>query len=230
LAAFLIAVFANFLFQLFQKPTEIARYAAGDVRLSPEELWLRYADLFHAHATRDMTPDFLAALAYVESSGNAFAAPRWEIRAISNWRRWYSPRSSAAGLMQFTDATFDRAREYCVHQGRVVHRGAWQDLDACWFSGWSTRLSPSDSIEAAAAYLQSQVDESLGAVRSRVSLRDRQRLAAVIHLCGPGRAGELISSRFLPGKLSPCGKQSPGEYVRRVEQMRTRFLSISRGR
>lgn len=220
-----VALGANFAVQVVRKPTELLRFAAGGAGLSEAGLWERYGTLFEAHATADMTPEFLAALAYAESSGDGLAAPAWRLSLRDpDWTRVYAPPSSAVGLMQFTEDTFRRYRRYCVHGGRVAEARPWYDPRGCWFTGLSTRLSPSNSIEVTAAYLQRLADRTApGATRAQ-----RQRLGAVIHLCGPGAAARLTAARFRLKSLGPCGGQSAVRYARRVEALRDRFALLAR--
>lgn len=218
------ALGANFAVQVARKPTELLRFAAGGEALSEAGLWERYGPLFRAHATEDMTPEFLAALAYTESSGDGLAAPAWRFSwRDRDWTRVYAPPSSAVGLMQFTEETFRRYRRFCVHRGRVAEARPWYDPRGCWFTALSTRLSPSHSIEVTAAYLQ----HLAGRMAGGATRAQRQRLGAAIHLCGPSAGGRLVDARFRLEALGLCGGQPAARYVRRVEALRDRFALLA---
>ena len=57
-----------------------------------------------------MTPDFLAAIAQVEGSGNPVARTYWRWSWRRNFFEVYRPASSAVGMYQITDGTFAEAR------------------------------------------------------------------------------------------------------------------------
>ena len=219
LVLLLLAAAVNFVLQIARKPTELLRYMAGPGGYSEARLWRKYGEDFRANATRDMTPEFLAAMAYLESSGDQLAAPAWRVNLTRDMTRIYAPASSAVGLFQFTEETFSRASQYCVRGGKVTR---------CWFPALKTRLSPSDSTEIAAGYLQHQVDAFLARRGIKASRPRRQRLAAVIHLCGPGKADALVAGKFRPEAVGMCGNQSAAAYVRRIEVLRAHFARLAR--
>ena len=57
-----------------------------------------------------MTPELLAALAQVEGAGNPVARTYWRWRLSWNPLELYRPASSAVGMYQITDATFQEAK------------------------------------------------------------------------------------------------------------------------
>jgi hypothetical protein len=173
-----------------------------------------------------MTPEFLGALAYMESSGDALAAPRWRFSLTRGWTRAYAPPSSAVGLFQFTDETFERARHLCVRKGKVAHEGHWYDSSACGFTGLAVRVSPWDATEITAAYLQDQLDRGPAALKKATRVQ-RQRVAAVIHLCGPGKTRPFILARYEPKSVGLCAGQSASAYVHLVERYRKVFAKLS---
>jgi len=71
------------------------------------------------------------------------------------------------------------------------------------------------------------------AVRSRAkppTLREKQRLAALIHLCGPGVAGPFVRRGFAPAPGQRCGTHDVRTYLERVEAMERTFAGLaSRG-
>jgi hypothetical protein len=64
-------------------------------------------------------------------------------------------------MYQFTDGTFDEARELCIHDHRVVADGPWYAWRSCWFNWLYTRVVPTNAIEMASAYLDVNVARAL---------------------------------------------------------------------
>jgi hypothetical protein len=222
-----LALAINLAYQVFRKPTELFFPVSGALYKTPAETWDTYAPIFRRHATRTMTPDLLAALAQVEGSGNPIVRTYWRLswsaRPFEIWR----PASSAVGMYQFTDGTFDEARQWCIHDHAVVADGPWNDWHSCWFNALYARVVPSHSVEMASAYL----DVKVAAVLARrgaggASLAQRQQLAAVIHLCGAGAGDTFAARRFRLAGGQRCGDHSVAEYVARVEQMRAVFRRL----
>src|SRR5690606_37067667 len=173
------------LYQVVRRPSELFFPVSGALYKTPSQTWATYAPLFRRHSTAVMTPDLLAALAQVEGSGNPVARTYWRFKMTYEPFEIYRPASSAVGMYQITDGTFAEARRYCIRNHRVAEQGAWHDLDACWFNGLYTRVIPTHAIEMTSAYLDRRVAETL--VRAGIgnaTLRDKQTLAAVVHLCG----------------------------------------------
>jgi Transglycosylase SLT domain len=126
------------------------------------------------------TPELLAALAQVESTGNPVARTYWRWQLTWNPFAVYKPASSAVGMYQMTDAAYAEAARYCIRGNAVV------DTD-CGFTGLYTRAVPSHAIELAAVYLDHDVAAVLArAPDAAASPQQKQDLAAFIHLCGAG--------------------------------------------
>ncbi|MFA6093297.1 MAG: transglycosylase SLT domain-containing protein [Elusimicrobiota bacterium] len=204
----------NFFVQVARKPTELLRFARFGSEKSVHRTWKEFEAEFREHGTRVITPEFLAALAQVESSGNPYAQPAWVWRWSKDPSRIYGPPSSAVGLMQITDGNLETAGRFCIREGRV----STQD---CWFNPLYARLSPADSVEMTAAFLHSQVQRM---APQKASLRQRQELAAVIHLCGPEKGLPFVRSGFDAQSLGSCGTQPVVAYVRRVMQYHREIL------
>jgi hypothetical protein len=81
-----------------------------------------------------------------------------------------------------------------------------------------------------AAYLhQSVVDTLRSRGNATISLTQKQKLAAVIHLCGLKR-GETFAARgfrVIPGER--CGTHSLGRYLTEVDLMKKRFARLRAG-
>jgi hypothetical protein len=205
----------NFLVQIYRKPTELLRFARLGRAKTPKETWGEYREDFTRYATDVITADFLAALVQVESSGDSLASPAWTWHWSASPWGLYGPPSTAVGLLQITKGNFEAASGLCVKDGR------------CQSSILRSRLNASHSIEMTSAFLHSNVRKLLAGSRRRVSLRDRQKLAAVIHLCGPNKGPALIRSRFDTDALGSCGAQPVGSYVRLVMRYRARFSQLA---
>jgi hypothetical protein len=206
----------NFLVQIARKPAEALGMLGLGKSRGIAETWRVYSRDFQRHATEVAAPTFLAAMAQVESSGNRLATPKWRFRWSGSSWSWFAPESTSVGLFQFTNGTFERARRFCIHKGQVVRDGPWNDWDSCWFNWAYLRISASDSIEMTSAYLHHQVMTSLAG--RKTSLTNQRRLAAVIHLCGPGRARTFIRSGFSLPSAGLCGRHSVQRYVETIER------------
>jgi hypothetical protein len=229
IAVVLVAVSANWIYQVIRKPTELFFPVSGVLLKSPEETWDAYAPIFRRHSTAVMTPEFLAALAQVEGSGNPVARTYWRMSLALNPFEIYRPASSAVGMYQITDGTFELARRYCIHDHRAVEDGPWDDRRSCWFNAFYSRVIPSHAVEMTSALLDRQVAGILARHGIRqATVAERQRLAAVIHLCGAG-AGAAYARRglaFAPGQR--CGSHDPRHYVAKVAAMQRVFGRLSR--
>jgi hypothetical protein len=221
---------ANFAYQVWRKPAELWALAGGPAPRTPRGTWAAYGASFRVHATDVMSPYLLAALAQQESAGDPLALPAWRWQWTLDPFRIYAPASSAAGMLQLTDAAFAEARQLCVHRGRVARAGRWYDLEACWFNALYTRALASHAIEMTSAWLTVLVGDTLRAARAeRAGPTERQRLAATLHLCGP-RAGLALARRgfrLLPDER--CGAHALGPYLARIETLVRQFERLDRG-
>ena len=218
---------ANWAFQTFQKPSEIFFPLEHSLKKHPMETWKQYESLFHEHATSTITPEFLAALAQVESGGNPVAQTYWRWQLTWNPLTWYQPASSAVGMFQITDGTFSEAKRYCIHDHIVVEDGPWHDWRSCWFNSLYTRIVPSHAIELTAALLDRQVTQTIRR-RKRMTFKQKQDLAAIIHLCGAG-AGRAYAARGF--RLSPrqrCGDHDVKNYLTKIHGLKQRFANRAR--
>jgi len=220
----------NWGYQVIRKPTELLFPVSGALAKSPPETWRTYGSLFAAHATAVITPDLLAALAQVESAGNPVARTYWRWRPTANPLAWYQPASSAVGMYQITDGTFQEAKRYCVHDHVVVEDGPWHDVGSCWFNSLYTRIVPSHAIELTAAWLDRSATRTLaGRQIVAATLQQRQDLAAVIHLCG-ARAGDAFAARgFQVTVRQQCGDHDVRHYLAQVNALKRHFARLAAG-
>ena len=220
----------NVVYQVAHKPAELLGLVFRPAPLTPAETWARFGSEFRTHSTDLVRPELLAALAHAESQGDPLARTAWQWRWTWNPFAFYAPASSAVGLFQMTDAAFAEGRQLCVHDHRVAHAGAWYDLHACWFPALYLRTVPAHAIEMTAARLHEHLVEILGADRAaRTGLRSRERLAAVIHLCGPARGAAFARRGFRVAPAEACGAHDLAAYLARVERNTLSFEHLARG-
>jgi hypothetical protein len=216
----------NFAYQVIRKPSELFFPVSGTLYKTPAETWDKYAPIFNRHATSVIPPEFLAALAQVEGSGNPIVRTYWRWSFSNQPFEVYRPASSAVGMYQITDGTFAEARRYCIHDHVVVEDGPWNAPRSCWFNSLYTRVVPSHAVELTSAYLDHRVSAIVLRTRSAsVTLAQKHNLAAIIHLCGAGE-GERYSRRgfrVTPGQR--CGDHDVAKYLERLTAMKRVFAS-----
>lgn len=224
-----LGVALNWAYQVVRKPSELFFPVSGTLYKTPGETWQSYGSIFRRHSTEVITPDFLAALAQIEGSGNPIVRTYWRWSLSKRPFEIYRPASSAVGMYQITDGTFAQARRFCIHDHAVVEDGPWNEPRSCWLNSLYIRTVPSNAVELTSAYLDRQVAKVLGrrGIR-RTTLRQKQNLAAVIHLCGAG-AGRRYAERglrLIPGQQ--CGDHDVAGYVARVSRMKEMFRVLAR--
>jgi hypothetical protein len=214
----------NWIYQVIRKPSELFFPVSGTLYKTPTETWRQYAPLFRKYATSIMTADLLAAIAQVEGSGNPVARTYWRWAWTSQPFEMYRPASSAVGMYQITDGTFAESRRYCIHDHSVARDGPWHSFQSCWFNSLYARVFPSDAVELTSAYLDHSVAATLE--RRRIysaTLEHKQRLAALIHLCGAGAGDEFAKRGFRMIDGERCGDHSVRAYLDRVSAMKAVF-------
>ena len=200
-AAILLAVFAlaNIVYHVIRKPTELFVLIGNTLDKEPSATWRQYGPLFRTYSTATITPELLAALAQVESSGNPVARTYWRWRWSFNPLALYRPASSAVGLYQMTDPALTEASRFCVRGNAVTETG-------CGFTGLYIRAIPSHAIELASVYLDRNVALVLSLAGDvKANARERQDLAAFIHLCGAGPATAYARRKFQMIAGERCG-------------------------
>lgn len=224
-------VLVNACVQVVRKPTELLGIVAPAAAKSPAATWEAYGELFEAHATANVPAELLAALAQAESAGDPFARTYW--RWAWSWNPFdlYTPASSAVGLLQITDGTFEEARRLCVHDHAVAYDGAWLDPTTCWFNSLYVRSVPGHAIEMTSAHLHVAVERTLAdAASAGASAADRRRLAAVIHLCGRGRGALFVRRAFRVLPRERCGDHDLARYLGAVATLERLFAQMADAR
>jgi len=228
-ALLVLAPIVNWIYQAARKPSELLYPVSDEWFKTPAETWRTYGDLFLANSTAIMTPELLAALAQQEASGNPVARTYWRWSATFRPFEIYRPASSAVGMYQITDGTFDEARHYCIHDHRVVGEGRWYEFGTCWFNGLYNRVLPSHAVELVSSNLDRRVRETLARNGIRQATpRQQQELAVITHLCGAGAAAAYVSRglALVPGQH--CGDHDTREYVQRVMGLVRTFATLNR--
>jgi hypothetical protein len=208
-------------YQIIRKPTELFAFVGHSLDKDPAEIWRQYGPLFRTYSTATITPELLAALAQVESSGNPVARTYWRWRLSFNPLAIYRPASSAVGLYQMTDPAYADAARFCVRGNVVTATG-------CGSTFLYTRAIPSHAIELASVYLDRNVADVLTRAGDvKASAQQKQDLAAFIHLCGAGPAAAYARRKFqmIPGER--CGDHLVAGYVARVSAMRRQYLRLA---
>jgi hypothetical protein len=218
----------NLFVQLARKPTELFTPVSGALDKLPAETWRAYESIFREHATSLITPDFLAALAQVESAGNPVASTPWRWKLTEDPFEVYRPASSAVGMYQITDGTLRQAKRFCIHGNKVARDGPWYAWRSCWFNWLYFRVVPSHAAEMTSAFLDASVENALGRVKVSATLRQQQDLAAIMHLCGVA-AGEAFARRgFRLTSNQRCGEQPVGAYLGQLYAAQRSFAGLAR--
>jgi hypothetical protein len=227
-AVFTLWLAVNWTYQVVRKPSELFFPVSGTLYKTPAETWRTYESLFRRHATRTITPEFLAALAQVEGSGNPVVRTYWRWSLTPQPFEVYRPASSAVGMYQITNGTFSEARRFCIHRHLVVEDGPWHDARSCWFNGLYTRVVPSHAVEMTSAYLDRQVASALRRRGSaRTTAAQARNLAAVIHLCGRGAGLAYAQRNFQLSSRERCGDHDVRGYLARVNDMTATFVRLA---
>jgi hypothetical protein len=213
-------VLSNLIYHVIHKPTELFFFVGHRLDKEPAETWRHYGPLFRAFSTRSITPELLAALAQVESSGNPLDRTYWRWRFSFNPFAIYRPASSAVGLFQMTDPAYAEVSRFCIRANAVQDTG-------CGFGPY-IRAIPSHATELASIYL----DRNVAAVLARAggvapTPQQVQDLAAFIHLCGGGPATAYARRRFQMTASERCGDHSVAGYVSRVNALKRKFLLMA---
>lgn len=219
---------ANWTYQALRKPTELLFPVSDAMAKTPSQTWRAYGPYFRQHATAVMTPEFLAALAQVEGAGNPLARTYWRWRPSWHPFEAYRPASSALGMYQITDSTFELTRRDCQDESTVFEQAIEGEPRSCWFDSLYARVVPSQAVALTSALLDRAVATTLKRERiSAATLQQKQDLAAVIHLCGAG-AGVAYAHRhlrLLPGQQ--CGDHEVRAYLDRIKVMKRMFTRIA---
>jgi hypothetical protein len=219
----LLAAFAltNLAYHVIRKPTELFVFVGHALDKEPAETWRQYGPLFRSLSTNTITPELLAALAQIESSGNPVARTYWRWRWSLNPFAIYQPASSAVGLYQTIDAAAAEAARSCIRDHAVSDTGCGSPL-------LTIRVIPSHAVELTSVYLDRNVSAVLARAGDvRANAQQKQDLAAFIHLCGAGPATAFARRNFQMISGERCGDHLVAAYVARVNAMKRQFLRLA---
>ncbi|MEQ1877411.1 MAG: transglycosylase SLT domain-containing protein, partial [Bdellovibrionia bacterium] len=121
----------NWVYHMIRNPSQVLSPFHRALAKTPADTWESYGGDFESNSTDVVTPEFLAALAQSESSGNPVAQPYWRWDFSTNPFEIYAPASSASGMFQLTEGTYQEAKNYCIHNGKVAKKGSWFDPSSC---------------------------------------------------------------------------------------------------
>jgi len=220
-----VAFAVNAVHWILRKPTELLAPVSQVMVKSPEETWRAYGVQFQQNSTETVPSSLLAALAQVESSGNPAAHTywRWNLKA-SDWFGLYRPASSSVGMYQMTDPAFQDARGYCIRNHKIV---ASVSPDTCFHDPILSRISPAESIELTAIYLDRKITAALEEEGVRKpSATKLLSLGAIIHLCGLGPAEGFIAKGFSLEPTERCGDHEPADYLAQVLALAKQFDAV----
>jgi hypothetical protein len=192
----------------------------------PSQTWDSYQGIFETYETSTLDAEFLAALAQAESAGNPIATPYWEFTLQQDILSLFRPASSSLGLYQMTYDTFQDAKRFCFVDGKIAMDAKKNELKHCWQNDFKFRFSVSDSVHLTSARLSYYTESSLKKYGARASQLQRQQTAAIIQLCGPGKAPEFIRSGFNVKKMGACGSHSVPAYIKRVFTYKKTFMAM----
>jgi hypothetical protein len=216
-----VVVLTNVVYHVIRKPTELFFFVGNALDKEPAETWRQYGPLFRSLATDTITPELLAALAQVESSGNPVARTYWRWRLSLNPFAIYRPASSAVGLYQMTNPAYAEAARFCVRGNAVTDTG-------CGFASLHIRAIPSHAIELASVYLDRNVADVLALAGDvKASAQQKQDLAAFVHLCGAGPATAYARRHFQMMAGERCGDHLVAAYISGVNAMKRQFLRLA---
>ena len=211
---------ANLIYHVIHKPTELFFFVGHRLDKEPAETWRQYGALFRTYSTHSITPELLAALAQVESSGNPVDRTYWRWRFSFNPFAIYQPASSAVGLFQMTDPAYAEIARFCIQANAVTDTG-------CGFGPY-IRALPSHAVELASVYLTRNVVAVLARAGDvAANPQQTQDLAAFIHLCGGGPATAYARRHFQMISGERCGDHLVAAYVARVNAMKRQFLRLA---
>ncbi|WBL82122.1 lytic transglycosylase domain-containing protein [Bradyrhizobium xenonodulans] len=216
-----VATLVNIIYHVIRKPTELFAVVGHTLDKEPAETWERYGPLFRTYSTVTITPELLAALAQVESSGNPVARTYWRWRWSFNPLAIYKPASSAVGLFQMTDPAYAEVSRFCIRGNAVTETG-------CGSTSLYTRAIPSHAIELASVYLDRNVALVLSLAGDvKPSAQQKQDLATIIHLCGAGPGTAYARRKFQLISGERCGDHLVAFYLARVNAMKRQFLRLA---
>ncbi len=216
----------NVLIGVVRKPAHLLNPISKFFYKVPSQTWQSYKTEFKQYETDIIDASFLAALAQTESSGNPIATAYWHFSFKQDILSIFQPASSSIGLYQMTLDTFKDAKRFCFSEDGIDVDQNRSNLKACWRNNFRFRFSAADSIQLTSARLDYYTKTAISNYKKTLSKTTKQQLAAIIQLCGPGRAKDFINGGFSTKRMRPCGSHSVSNYVSRVFKYKKVFASL----
>jgi hypothetical protein len=226
---FLVCLSISLTTHLFRDSLSLIGLVLPAKSKSHQDTWDEYKKYFRHYSTKDLSPVFLAALAQTESRGSFVSAPRWTFNFKRGPFDLLSPDSSTFGIMGLTASNFSKMKPFCVTSGNSEVTRTWYQVDGCWFNFLSTRLSPANSIEHTAAFIQASVNKKIHGEGLDLSSEKVETFAALLHRCGVTEALKSISDLPTSNTLGlsfPCGKTDTTVYLSQVFKNKRIFEKI----
>ena len=221
----------NWAYQVIRKPTELFFPVSGALIQDAAPDLAAATDRCSAeHSTVTITPDLLAALAQVEGAGNPVARTYWRWRLAWNPFELYRPASSAVGMYQITDPTFQQARRYCIHDHVVIEDGPWTDPRSCWFNR-VLHAGPAESRgrdDLRPAGSDGGMDSSPRQghhARPRCGSARTWPPSSICVARAPGRPTRAAACGSTPGQR--CGDHDVARYLADVNALKRQFVRLA---
>ncbi len=218
----------NIIYQVVRKPTELFFPVSGTLYKSPTETWTSYEPIFRKHSTATVSARIAGGARAGRRLRQSHRAHVLALVVHAQAVDIYRPASSAVGMYQITDGTFEETSQLCIHDHKVVDDGPWNDFKSCWFNSLYLRVIPSHAVEMTSAYLDRRIALILAknGIRS-ATVKQKQDLAAVIHVCGAGAGSAFARRGFRPRPGQHCGDHSVQGYIARVNRMKQVFAGLA---
>tara|TARA_B100001248_G_C27399354_1_gene468667 strand:+ start:367 stop:1038 length:672 start_codon:yes stop_codon:yes gene_type:complete len=210
----LITLFvANIGYAIYEKPWQILHPISKQFKKVPYHTWQEYQADFQKYASPQLSASFLAALAQSESAGNPWATVYWQVNLSREIYRIFHPASSALGLYQITQGTMKEMKKYCWENGKAI-RGN------CFWNRFRMRLSSYDSIYLTSAYLNYWVNRF-------PEYRNKEKMAALIHLCGIEKVRRHMHRYGKVSKIQRCGSHRIKNYLSRIRSYQSKMQQLA---
>ncbi len=193
---------------------------------TPHDTWDEYKTYFRNYSTKDLSPVFLAALAQTESQGSFVSSPKWSFNLKRGPLDLLKPDSTAFGLMGITASDFTKMKSFCVEGSNAEVTRPWYQVDGCWFNSLSTRLSPANSIEHTAAFIQASVNKKIHSEGLELEPEKIEIFAALLHRCGLTEALRSLNNEIKTTEGS-CGKTEVKVYLSSIFKNKHLFEKLA---
>lgn len=203
-------------YHIYHHPSLVFLPLSNSFYKTPAETWDSYGELFETYSSNRLAPEFLAALAQTESMGNPLALTYWSLSASINPYRWFSPASTATGILQVTSPTWKEMKNYCLHESRLITHAK---TGMCRGNLFRFRIFASHSVHLVSAWFHKFLENK------RLNDRDTRKLLSVLHLCGKSKAKRFLRNSLNFNSIGRCGSHNPKAYHAKLERNFKRIQS-----